>query len=46
MSNLTRTLLFLVSCVFTQNFVFVRLMGGSALFKKAGSVATAAVVML
>lgn len=44
MSNLTRTLLFLVSCVFTQNFVFVRLMGGSALLKKAGSVATAAVV--
>ena len=44
MSNITRALLFLVSCVFTQNFVFVRLMGGSALFKKAGSVLTAAVV--
>lgn len=44
MSNLTRALLFLVSCVFTQNFVFVRLMGGSALLKKAGSVATAAIV--
>ena len=29
---MTRTLLFLVSCVFTQNFVFARLLGASALF--------------
>lgn len=29
---MTRTLLFLVSCVFTQNFVFARLLGTSALF--------------
>lgn len=44
MSNIVRALLFMASCVFAQNFVFVRLMGGSALLRKAGSVATAAIV--
>jgi len=38
---MTRTLLFLVSCVFTQNFVFARLMGASALFNEDRRVETA-----
>ena len=31
---MTRTLLFLISCVFTQNFVFVKLFGASALLNE------------
>ena len=38
---MTRTLLFLVSCVFTQNFVFVRLFGASALFDEDRRIETA-----
>ena len=38
---MTRTLLFLVSCVFTQNFVFARLLGSSALFDEDRRVETA-----
>lgn len=38
---MTRTLLFLVSCVFTQNFVFARLLGTSALFDEDRRVETA-----
>ena len=38
---MTRTLLFLVSCVFTQNFVFARLLGSSALFDEDRRVGTA-----
>ncbi len=38
---MTRTLLFLVSCVFTQNFVFAKLLGSSALFDEDRRVETA-----
>ena len=38
---MTRTLLFLVSCVFTQNFVFAKLLGSSALFDEDRRVGTA-----
>ena len=38
---MTRTLLFLVSCVFTQNFVFARLFGASALFDEDRRIETA-----
>ena len=38
---MTRTLLFLVSCVFTHNFVFARLLGSSALFDEDRRVGTA-----
>lgn len=38
---MTRTLMFLVSCVFTQNFVFARLLGSSALFDEDRRVETA-----
>ena len=44
MTQLTKALLLLVSCVFTQNFVFVRLIGASPALKRAGTIATAAVV--
>ena len=37
---MTRTLLFLLSCVFTQNFVFARLLGTSALFDEDRRVET------
>lgn len=35
MSAVSRALLFLVSCVFTDNFVFARLLGSSRLFDKS-----------
>lgn len=38
---MTRTFLFLVSCVFTQNFVFALLLGTSALFDEDRRVETA-----
>ena len=38
---MTRTLLFLISCVFTQNFVFVKLFGASALFDEDRRIETA-----
>ena len=38
---MTRTLLFLVSCVFTQNVIFVRLMGANALFDEDRRIETA-----
>lgn len=38
---MTRALLFLVSCVFTQNFVFARLLGSSALFDEDRRIETA-----
>ena len=38
---MTRTLLFLVSCVFTQNFVFVKLFGASALLNEDRRIETA-----
>ena len=38
---MTRVLLFLVSCVFTQNFVFARLLGTSALFDDDRRIETA-----
>ena len=44
MSSISRILLFMVSCVFTQNIVFVQLLGGGALYKKAGRIGTAAIV--
>ena len=44
MTQLTRALLLLVSCVFTQNFVFVQLLGASPALKRAGTITTAAVV--
>ena len=38
---MTRALLFLVSCVFTQNFIFARLLGPSALFDEDRRIETA-----
>lgn len=42
--DIAKILLFLVSCVFTQNIVFVRLMGAGTLHEKTGSVGVAAIV--
>ena len=46
MTELGRMLLFMVSCVFTQNVVFARLLGGSALLRQTGTLKTAAAVGL
>lgn len=44
MNTISKLLLFMVSCVFTQNVVFVQLMGSGALYKKVGKLGTAAIV--
>ena len=46
MTSLNQVLLFMVSCVFTQNVVFARLLGGSALLRQTGTLKTAAAVGL